>query len=416
MDASRPLDRPRVLISRAALLNNIRLLRQRVGPDVRICAMVKADAYGHGAALIADALSNFCCERLKAPAADALAVATIDEAAALHPSALPVLILRPVENVYLARLREPIEAAITNGWVLTVISPEAVGDVARIAIACQRRAHVQIMLDTGVAREGAPVDRLGEIMRAIEAQPSIRLAGLCTHFASSEEPQDLFTADQLRRFRAATEHVIVANPRIIRHAANSAAIFHVPASHLDMVRPGISVYGVDPCGRPTVERALRPVLRWEAPLMLIRDVPAGGGVGYNQTWRAARPTRLGLVPIGYADGYLRCFSNRAMMLVCGRPVPVVGRVSMDYTTIDLSDVPQAAVGDAVTVLDDDPLSPASVYALAELAGTIPYEILTRIGPRVVRVGVDPPDEPEEPVEQEIEGRQGANDEGRSPNG
>ena len=123
--------------------------------------------------------------------------------------------------------------------------------------------------------------------------------------------------------------------------------------------------------------------------MSVRDLPKGSSVGYNQTWAAPRDTRLGLVPVGYADGYLRSFSNRAMMIVQGKAVPVVGRVSMDYATIDLGTVPQATVGDEVTILDSDPLSPASAYALARNAETIPYEIFTRIGPRVHRVATDP---------------------------
>jgi alanine racemase len=137
---------------------------------------------------------------------------------------------------------------------------------------------------------------------------------------------------------------------------------------------------------------LRPVLKWTAPLLMIRDLPAGAAVGYGQSWQSPRPTRIGLVPVGYADGYVRSFSNRAMMLVRGTPVRVVGRVSMDYITIDLGDLPQASVGDDVTVLDNDPLSPASIYALSRLADTIPHEILCRLGLRMPRVAVDPADE------------------------
>src|SRR5207248_1625780 len=142
---------------------------------------------------------------------------------------------------------------------------------------------------------------------------------------------------------------------------------------------------------PTIDRSLRPVMRWTAPLIGIRDVPRGGTVGYNQIWTADRDTRVGLVPVGYADGYQRAFSNRGVMLINGCPAPVVGRVSMDLTTIDLSQVPMACIGDEVTLLDSDPLSAASVYQLAKWADTIPYEIFCRIGSRVRRVAVDPMD-------------------------
>src|SRR5207249_3412199 len=177
--------------------------------------------------------------------------------------------------------------------------------------------------------------------------------------------------------------------KLIRHAANSAAVFFSPQSHLDMVRPGISIYGIDPRGLPSMDRTLRPVIKWIAPLLLIRDVKKGIGIGYGQTWTSNRDTSVGLVPVGYGDGYLRNFSNRGKMIIHGRPVSVVGRVSMDYTMLDLGDVPGARVGDEVIVLDSDPLSPASAYSLAEWGETIAYEILCRIGQRIPRVAIEP---------------------------
>jgi alanine racemase len=159
-----------------------------------------------------------------------------------------------------------------------------------------------------------------------------------------------------------------------------------------MVRPGIALYGIDPLCRPVADRKLRPAMKWVAPLINIRDVKAGTGIGYGQTWHAERDCRIGLVPVGYADGYSRCFSNRARMMIHGQPAPVVGRVSMDLTTIDLTNIPNATIGEDVTILDNDPLSPASVYELARLAETIPYEILCGIGQRIHRVATDPADD------------------------
>jgi alanine racemase len=160
-----------------------------------------------------------------------------------------------------------------------------------------------------------------------------------------------------------------------------------------MVPPGISPYGVDPTFKPSMDRKLRLAGKWIAPLVGIRDIPAGTGVGYNHTWKAERDTRIGLVPIGYADGYPRILSNWGTMLVKtsagAKTAPVVGNISMDLITIDLRNCPEARIGDDVIIMDDDPLSPASVYRMAELAHTIPYEILTRIGNRVRRVAVDP---------------------------
>jgi alanine racemase len=194
----------------------------------------------------------------------------------------------------------------------------------------------------------------------------------------------------LTRFRRCTDDLAgSADGKFIRHAANSAATFFLPDAHLNMVRPGIALYGIDPAGRPCLDRALRPALKWTAPLVGVKTVRKGTGVGYGQTWTAGRDTRIGLIPVGYADGYPRCYSNQAVVMVHGKPAPVVGRISMDLTTVDLAGIPHATVGDEVTLLDPDPLSPASVYELARWADTIPYEVLCRIGPRVKRVAVDP---------------------------
>jgi alanine racemase len=156
-----------------------------------------------------------------------------------------------------------------------------------------------------------------------------------------------------------------------------------------MVRPGISLYGVDPTCKPNLDRKLRLVGKWIAPLAGIRDIPKGTGVGYGHTWKAERDTRIGLVPIGYADGYPRILSNWGTMIVNNKKAPVVGNVSMDLITIDLRDCPDARIGDSVIIMDSDPLSPASVYQMADLAHTIPYEIFTKIGNRVKRLPVDP---------------------------
>jgi len=249
---------------------------------------------------------------------------------------------------------------------------------------------VHVMIDTGMARTGVAVDRVFDLLSRIESRSSLRLVGIATHFACSEVPGHPFTAEQLTRFRECTDDFIAVAPRrITRHAANSGAIFFQRDAHLDMVRPGLALYGIDPAGHPSSERLLRPVMRWIAPLAAIHDVPAGASVGYGQTWHAERDTRIGVVPIGYADGYFRAFSNRAAMMFGRTALPVVGRVSMDYVCIDLHAAPQAQIGDDVTVLDSDPLSPASAYELARLADTIAYELFTRIGSRVPRVAVDP---------------------------
>jgi alanine racemase len=354
--------------------------------------MMKADAYGHGADIVADALCNFSDGPNDGPAMDALAVASIDEAAVLPDVRLPVIVFRAVENAFVGRQRAKLEEAVRCGWVLTLSSLAGAEDLARIALTCGQRASVQVMIDTGMTRCGICPRHLPELLRKIESRPSLRLVGLCTHFSNSEEADSELTRQQLQAFREATDaHAIALRGKVLRHAANSGAIFFAPDSQFDMVRPGLSLYGIDPLCRPDMSRPLRPALKWTAPLIGIRPVRKATGVGYGQTWVAPQDTHIGLIPIGYADGYPRCFSNRAVVLAGGKPAPVVGRVSMDLTTVDLGPTPQAQVGDEVTLLDSDPLSPVSVYELARWAQTIPYEIFCGIGPRVQRVAISPED-------------------------
>lgn len=394
MDAKQGLGEPRALVSRSALLHNARLLRQTVGHATRICAIVKADAYGHDARIVVDTLTNFEYDGVEPPLVDAFAVANIDEAAAFPVTNLPVYVFRPVENAYIGQQREKLEAAIRNGWILTVCTPAAAEDVARLALACGKRANVQIMIDTGMNRSGVQLDRFRDLFARISTLPSLRLDALCTHFACSEEVENPATAEQFAAFRSVTDHLRKGDrPLFTRHVANSGAIFFHPQTHLEMVRPGIALYGIDPTCEPSIDRNLRPALKWTAPLLMIRPIRAGDAVGYGQTWRAPRDTHVGLVPVGYADGYMRAFSSQANVMLNGRPCPVVGRVSMDLITIDLGTQPRATVGDEVTILDNDPLSPASAYALAKAADTIPYEIFCRIGSRIPRIAVEPEEIP-----------------------
>jgi alanine racemase len=389
MDVKQSQGEPRLLVSRDALLHNVRLIRQQLRPGTKVCAMIKADAYGHGADVVIDTLCNYEYEDLPSPAVEQLGVACLEEAADLPETKLPILVLRAVENVYIGRQRSLIELAIRNGWILTLGTCAAADDVARIAISTGKRALIHVMIDSGMTRCGCSVQDLPELLARVESHSSLKLISIGSHFATADIKDDACMGRQFSRFVVATDgFASQRGDRLIRTLANSGGIFFFPESQLDMVRPGISLYGIDPTCRPNFGRALRPVAKWTAPIVSILNAPRHTSVGYGQTWKTDRDTRIGLVPIGYADGYARNWENSAKMIVNGIPVPVVGRVSMDLTTIDLHDVPQAKIGDEVIVMDCDPLSPASAYALAELGQTIPYEVFTRIGRRVKRVAVD----------------------------
>jgi alanine racemase len=380
------LGESRLEVSRTALLHNISLLRRQIPTAAKLCAVVKANAYGHDASIVADTLCNFTGAGAEAPAVDALAVATIPEALALPHVDVPIMVFQPVENALIGEGRKLIEEALSRNLILTLTSKSAADDLARVATVWNVRASVQVMIDTGMARAGVGVGRASELLEKATSWPSLRLVGVLTHFVESEVPDSPVTQQQLADFMALTKDFA---GKITRHAANSGGVFFVPDAHFDLVRPGISVYGVDPTCKPDLDRKLRLAGKWIAPLAGIRDIPAGTGVGYNHTWKAERDTRIGLVPIGYADGYPRILSNWGTMIVNNQTAPVIGNISMDLITIDLRSCPNAKIGDDVIIMDTDPLSPASVYRMAELAHTIPYEIFTKIGNRVKRLAVDP---------------------------
>lgn len=405
MDATLSAGEPTLLISRSALWHNVRLIRRQLAAGVGICAVVKADAYGHGAQLVVDALRKFTPGDSEAdhPCVDRVAFASMDEAAQVAQPDCPVHILRPIEGVYVSGHREAIEHAIRNGWILSVLSVEAANDLARLAQRMGMRARVGVMIDTGMTRCGAPPALVPALLDRIRAHAAIKLVSLSTHFVSSERRGDERMPSQLAQFLQLTSPISSEMPgRLVRHAANSAAVFAFPRAHLDLVRPGLALYGIEPSGRPNLSRPLRPVLKWVAPLVAIHDVNPGTTVGYGGGWRASRLSRIGLIPVGYADGYSRRFSGSASVIVQGKPAPVVGAVSMDLTTIDLTDLPEARVGDVVTLLDSDPLSPASVYELARIDQTIPYEIVARLGARLRRVPVDPADLEVPEMESEVD--------------
>lgn len=395
--------RPRLLVNRRALLFNLRQIRSYIADSVRVCAVVKADAYGHGAAGVVDVLTNFYTPQVPAPAVDAIAVASLAEGEALPELEVPVFVLRPVECVYLGDNRAELEDALRRGFILSLISTAAVDDVARLAERLKVRAGVQVMLDTGITREGCEPASFRKVIAAVLARPNLRLAAIGTHFTDGELEHEPYNDEQLRMFHETVDPLLpYLPPNLIKHAANSGGSFFCEDEALDMIRPGLAVYGIDPGGRACTDRPLRPVAKWTAPILSIRDVRAGTTAGYNRTWRATKATRLGLVPVGYADGYPRALSNRAVVRIPAPPAldiapqhdafcPVVGRVSMDYLTVDLARAPWAQPGDEVILLDDDPTSPCSAYGLAEQCGMIPYELLCNIGSRIVRVGVNPSD-------------------------
>jgi alanine racemase len=244
---------------------------------------------------------------------------------------------------------------------------------------------VHLKLDTGMARLGVPLDELSALLDVLAAFPNVRLDGVLTHLSSADS-DPVETNTQLDRFEHALSAIAARGyqPRIV-HAANSAAALSHPRARHDLSRVGLALYGVAPEGCEAIAAQLKPVMRVVTELLALRELPEGSPVGYDQTFRTARRSIVGTVPMGYGDGLMRAASNRGHMLVRGQRCPIIGRVSMDLTTLDLTDVPGCAVGDEVILLGEQQGASLSARDLAQACSTIAYEVLTNISPRVPRV-------------------------------
>lgn len=338
----------------------------------RVLAVIKADAYGHGAVPVA--------RHLQSLGVGGFCVSLVEEALELRDAGVTCDIL-VTSGVYGDAHRELLRRRITP----VVYRHEHLADFARVASA---PFGVHLKVDTGMGRLGVRWDELVTFLQGWKRYPQARLDALMTHFACADSDAD-FTAQQLRRLKQALE---VAQryghqPRCL-HAANSAAVLVHPASHLDRVRPGVALFGASPIASQSFD--LRPALRWVTRIIDVRSLASGDSVGYGATFRAARACRIATVAVGYGDGLLRALSNCGSMLVQGVRCPIVGRVSMDLTTLDVSAVATARVGDVAVILGRQGDQRIDAEEVGATAGTIAYEVLTNISRRVPRyyVGED----------------------------
>jgi len=361
-----------------ALRRNIATVRREVGPSTRIMAVVKADAYGHGAVPIAwHALQSGC---------DALGVGDSTEALQLRESGIagPILILGAI-------IEEEVPKVVEADVAVSVHSPDLLDLLDQEARRQHRLLRVHLKIDTGMGRLGASPQRAAEIAREIAARPNLDLEGLCTHLSSVVSGNGAHTREQLDRF-----HEVIADlaalgirPPVI-HAANSAGMLMFREAHFDMVRTGITVYGLDPGIFAKLNLDLTPILSLKTRIAFLKGVPAGTPISYDQVYRTERATRIATCPVGYNDGYPRLLTNRASALLRGRRVPVVGTITMDYIMLDVGDLPEAAVGDEVTLIGRDGLEEIRCEELARTIGTIPYELTCGLGRRVKRIYVEEP--------------------------
>lgn len=361
-----------IVVDLRAVARNARALAELVAP-ARLAAVVKANAYGHGLVAVARAV---------APHAARLCVYALEEAVALRDAGVdaPVHVLGPVPA-------DELEIAHAANVQLTLWDRELyTRQVASVARRRRRSFAVHAKVDTGVVRLGIPADDAPAALARYAATPELELAGAFTHLAAAEEIDSTFTLEQLTRFCLATQAL---DARVERHAAATAAAILWPEARLDAVRCGIGLYGIWPSDESETlmrERglALEPALSWRTRIVALHDIDAGTTVGYGRTWRADRPARIATLPIGYAEGLPRSAGNAAQALVRGRRVPVVGRICMDMAFLDVTDVPGAAAGDAVTLIGSDGGERITAEELAAACGTIGYEIVARLPADVPR--------------------------------
>ncbi|OPY17751.1 MAG: Alanine racemase [Syntrophus sp. PtaB.Bin075] len=347
-------------------------LRRLVGPAVRVLQVVKADAYGHGAIEISHtALKN---------GAACLGVANADEGVQLRVSGItaPIIILSPSTG---GEIREIIKYGLTPSLSDLLFASEFQRHLARAGVT----SPVHIEIDTGMGRGGMLCEEAPAIIRNIFGLPNIAVEGIFTHLASSEVCVD-YNEQQWSLFRELTDRLNAMGISIpIKHMANSGAILNYPRFHLDMVRPGLMSYGIHPAPSTEDRADLRPVMSFKTRVVLLKEFPAGASIGYNRTYVTERPSRIATLPVGYGDGYGVILSNQGEVLIRGRRAPVVGRISMDMTTVDVSAIPDCHIGDEVVLMGRQGEEVISANDIAVRVRTISYDILCALGKRAPRI-------------------------------
>jgi alanine racemase len=378
-DAVRPT---RAEINLEAIRHNLRVVRKHAG-RARVWAVLKADAYGHGAPAVARTLERARC--------DGFCVALLEEAIELREAGIvaPILIMG-------GHYGNAHEEVVARGLLPVVYDLQQIAAFARLVRtgSVSGPVDVHIKVDTGMARLGVTMQGLPKLVAQLAEYPEVRVVGLMTHLACADAPEQNETNEAMARFEQALQvlsaHGVVPE---VRHAANSAAVLRGSAL-LDAVRPGIALFGVSPhAGGQSLSGNLKSVMRVRTQIVALRDVDSGARIGYGATWSAPRPSRIATVPMGYADGLSRHLGNRGHMLVRGARAPIVGAVSMDMAMLDVTDIGGVCVGDEAVVLgaQDGPLGRSSIDAdeIAAHADLIPWEVLTSISRRVPRFYREP---------------------------
>jgi len=360
----------------AAIRHNLHQLRSLVGPACGVWAVVKANAYGHGAVPVARAA-------VEAGAAG-LAVSSLAEAAELRESGLsaPILLLGSGNSNWA-------EAAVRLDLIHTACDPDIVRLVSRAAARLGKTARVHLKIDTGMGRFGVAPEAVTSFAQALLSLPGIRLEGVFSHLATAEEADPSYARLQFGRYRTSLQALSAASVDPgMRHLANSAAALRFPDMRLDAVRVGLAIYGIKPDAPDLPALDLRPALTWKTRVAFTQRVPAGSSISYGRTYLTKQDTTVAVLPVGYADGYPRHASNRAQVLLRGAACQVIGVVCMDHLMVDATAAGEPRVGDEVTLLGRQGNAQIPANHLAQWAGTVVHAVPTLIGRRVRRHHLD----------------------------
>ena len=370
--------RVKAVISLDAVEQNFREMRKNIAEDTKMIAVVKADAYGHGAVPIAHLIEDY-------DYIWGFAAATAEEAIHLRQNRVtkPILILGIVFDEYYPEL-------VRDDIRLAVCEYEEAEKLSKEAVLQNKTVHIHIALDTGMTRIGyADIPESVEEIKKIAGLPNLEIEGMFTHFSRADEYDRSPAMVQLERYQKFSDLVEAAGVEIpLHHCSNSAGIIRVPEANLSIVRAGITIYGIYPSSE--VERdivKLTPVMELKSHVTYVKDVPEGAAISYGGTYVADKKRRVATIPVGYADGYPRQLSNKGWVLIHGKKAPILGRVCMDQFMVDVTEIGDVKKGDEVTLLGRDGDEFISIEEIGDLCGRFSYEFACDISPRVPRIYV-----------------------------
>lgn len=360
-------------IDLAHLVHNFKEIKKRVGQEVGVMAIVKAQGYGHGIIQVSRVLEE--------EGVNYFGVTSPQEAFLLREGGIKssILILGPT---MLDQAKEIIEKDITQTICTKEMAYTLAGECKRL----KKRLKVHIEVDTGMGRTGVPYQRALKLIEEVIKIPELEAEGIFTHFSTADEEDKSFTREQIKRFKEVLEKLGEEKIDIpFKHAANSAGVLNFPEGYFNMVRPGLALYGIYPSGYISRSLDLHPVMSLKSKVIYLKRVSKGATISYGKTYVTNKNTTIAILPIGYKDGYNRLLSNKGEVILKGKRVRIAGRVCMDQTIIDVGEVPDVKVGDEVVLIGKQGRERVSVEEIAKKVDTVPHEVVCRIAERVPRI-------------------------------